>query len=241
MTSGPITSWQIGEKNLETVADFIFLGSKITAGSDCNQKIKRHLFLGEKLWQTILLFSCLVGSTLYDFMDCSMSGFPVFHYLRVCSDSSPQSPWCHPNNLSSVVPFSSCLKSFPTSGCSPVSHLFTSGGQCIGASASASVLSRILWVISSWLTDVISLLTLKSLLQHHSMKSSCLWCSAFFMASLIGTWLLEKTALTICTLQTFVDKTMLMFRFVIALLPRTSIFKVHGCSHCPQWFWSPGK
>ena len=43
MTSGPITSWQIDEKNLETVADFIFLGSKITADGDWNQKIKRHV------------------------------------------------------------------------------------------------------------------------------------------------------------------------------------------------------
>ena len=51
----------------------------------------------------------------------------------------------------------------------------------------------------------------------------------------------KNIALTICTLQTFVDKTVPMFRFVIALIPRTSIFKVHGCSHCPQWFWSPGK
>ena len=43
--SGPITSWQIDEKTVETVTDFIFLGSKITADGDCSHEIKRHLFL----------------------------------------------------------------------------------------------------------------------------------------------------------------------------------------------------
>ena len=57
-----------------------------------------------------------------------------------CSDSCPSSQWCHPTILSSVDPFSSCLQSFPTSGCFLRSQFFTSGGQSIGASASASVL-----------------------------------------------------------------------------------------------------
>ena len=46
MTSGPITSWQIDVETMETVRDFIFLGSKITADGDCNHEIKRCLFLG---------------------------------------------------------------------------------------------------------------------------------------------------------------------------------------------------
>ena len=45
---GPITSWEIDGKTVETVSDFIFLGSKITANGDCNHKIKRHLLLGKK-------------------------------------------------------------------------------------------------------------------------------------------------------------------------------------------------
>ena len=49
MTSGPITSWQIDGETVETVADFIFLGSKITADGDCNHEIKRHLLLGRKV------------------------------------------------------------------------------------------------------------------------------------------------------------------------------------------------
>ena len=49
MASGPITSWQIDEETVETVADFIFGGSKITAGGDCSHEIKRHLLLGRKV------------------------------------------------------------------------------------------------------------------------------------------------------------------------------------------------
>ena len=49
MTSGPITSWQIDGETLETVADFIFLGSKITADGDCSHEIKRRLLLGRKV------------------------------------------------------------------------------------------------------------------------------------------------------------------------------------------------
>ena len=48
MASIPITSWQIDGETMETVTDFIFLGSKITADIDCSHEIKRHLFLGIK-------------------------------------------------------------------------------------------------------------------------------------------------------------------------------------------------
>ena len=49
MASGPITSWQIDGETVETVADFIFWGSKFTADGDCSHEIKRCLLLGEKL------------------------------------------------------------------------------------------------------------------------------------------------------------------------------------------------
>ena len=49
IASGPITSWQIDGETVETVADFIFLGSKITAEGDCSHEIKRHLLLGRKV------------------------------------------------------------------------------------------------------------------------------------------------------------------------------------------------
>ena len=48
MASGPITSWQVGGETVETVADFIFVGSKITADGDCSHEIKRRLLLGRK-------------------------------------------------------------------------------------------------------------------------------------------------------------------------------------------------
>ena len=51
MASGPITSWEIDGETLETLADFIFLGSKITADGDCSHEIKRHSLEG-KLWPT---------------------------------------------------------------------------------------------------------------------------------------------------------------------------------------------
>ena len=49
MASGPITSWQVDEETMETVTNFIWGGSKITAGGDCSQEIKRRLLIGEKL------------------------------------------------------------------------------------------------------------------------------------------------------------------------------------------------
>ena len=53
IASGPITSWQIDGETMETVTDFIFLGSRITADSDCNHEIKRHLLLGRKVMTTL--------------------------------------------------------------------------------------------------------------------------------------------------------------------------------------------
>ena len=49
MASGPITSWQIDGETVETVTDFMFLGSKITVDGDCSHEMKRHLFLGRKI------------------------------------------------------------------------------------------------------------------------------------------------------------------------------------------------
>ena len=53
MVSGPITSWQIDGKIMETVVDFIFLGFKITTGGDCSHEIKRHLLLGRKVMMNL--------------------------------------------------------------------------------------------------------------------------------------------------------------------------------------------
>ena len=78
----------------------------------------------------------------------------------VYSNSCPSSRWCHPAISSSVVPFSSCPQSLPASGSFPMSQLFTSGGQSIGVSASASVLPMNTqgWSLLGW-TGWISLLS----------------------------------------------------------------------------------
>ena len=100
--------------------------------------------------------------------------------LGACSNSCPSSQWCHPAISSSVVPFSSCLQSFPASGSFPMSQFFTSGGPSIGALASASVLPV---NIQGWfplgLTGRIFLLS-KGLsrifsVQFSSVKLSCVW------------------------------------------------------------------
>ena len=108
----------------------------------------------------------------------------------VHSNSCPSSQWCHPAISSSVIPFSSC----PPSGSFPMSQLFSWGGQSTGVSASASVLpvNTQDWSPLGW-TGWISLQSLKSLLQHHSLKASILWLSAFLQSySHIHTWPQEK-------------------------------------------------
>ena len=102
-----------------------------------------------------------------------------------CSDSCPLSQWYHPTISSTVIPFSSCLQSCPASGSFLMSCLFPSGGQSIGASASALALPA---NTQSFKMDWLGLLavqrTLKSLLQCHSLKALILRHSAFFMVQL---------------------------------------------------------
>ena len=115
----------------------------------------------------------------------------------VCSDSYPLSQWCHLTILSSVIPFSSCLQSFSASGSFPMSRVFASGGQSMGASVLASVLPV---NIHHWfplgLTGYIFYFvqgSLRNLLQYHTLKASVLWCSAILWSnSHIHTWLLGK-------------------------------------------------
>ena len=160
----------------------------------------------------------------------------------VCSNSCPSSRWCHPTISSFVIPFSSCLQSFPASGSFLMSWLFASGGQSIGASP--SVLPR---NIQGWfplrLTGLISLL---SKLLSRVFSSTTVWRHQFF-GILLSLWSsshnhMWTTGKTITlTIRTFVGRVMsLLFntlpRFVIAFLPRSIVFLFHGCSHHPQWF-----
>ena len=122
-------------------------------------------------WQESCCYSVTQSCpTLCDPMDCNMPGFPVLHHLlEFAQTQCPFSRRCHLTSSSSVTPSSSCPQSFPASGSFPMSWLFTSGGQSIGASVSASVLPMNQGWFPLGLTSLSSLLSkgLKSLLQHH--------------------------------------------------------------------------
>ena len=116
---------------------------------------------------------------------------------RVCSNSCPLSWWCHPTISSSVAPFASWFQYLPASESSLMSQLFVSGGQRLGASASASVLPM---TIQSWFP--LGLTGLNSL-QYKALSrvfsSTAVWKHQFFGTqpslwsnSHIHTWLLEK-------------------------------------------------
>ena len=135
---------------------------------------------------------------------------PRFH-----SNSCPSSWWCHPTISSSVVPFSSCLQSFPASGSFPMSQLFTSGDESIGVSALASSFlpkKSQGWSPSEW-TGWLSLHSkgLKSLLQHHSSKASILWHSAFVTVQLSHPYMTTGKT-TALTRWTFVGKVMCLLQ-----------------------------
>ena len=144
-------------------------------------------------------------------------------YPNLC----PLSRWCHPAISSSVIPFSSCPKSFPALGSFPMSQLFPWVGQSTGVSASTSVLPMNTqdWSPLGW-TGWISLQSkgLSSLLQHHSSKASIFLCSAFFPVQLSHPYMSGKTIAL--TRRTFVGKVVslllnMLSRLVITFLPRS--------------------
>ena len=160
---------------------------------------------------------------------------------KACSDSCPLSPWSHPTILSSVIPFSSCLRSFPASGSFSMSQFFAPGGQSIGVSASASVipmtiqdwfplgLAGLISLQSKGLSRVFSMTTI----QKHEFFGSqpSLWFNSH-----IHTWLLEKPWLWLygplsaewCLLMSLNT----LSRFVTAFLPRSKCLLI-------SWLSSP--
>ena len=142
---------------------------------------------------------------------------------------TPSSRRCHPTISSSLVPFSSCSQSLPASGSFSMSQLFSSGGQSIGVSASASVLPMKHPGLISFRRDWLDLLavqgTLKSLLQHHSSKASILRPSGFFTVQLSHPYMTTGKIIAL-TRRIFACKVMsLLFnvlsRLVITFLPRS--------------------
>ena len=119
-------------------------------------------------------------------------------FPRACSNSRPSSWWCHPTIASSAIPFSSCLQSFPASRSFPMSQFFTSGGQSIKASASASVLPM---NFQSWFslgfTGLILLQSkgLSRIFSNTTVQKHQFFCTHLYLESnsQIHTWLLEKS------------------------------------------------
>ena len=149
---------------------------------------------------------------------------------RACSNSLPLSWWCHPTISSSVSPFTSCPQSFPASGSFLVSHLFTSCGQNIGASA----------LVQGWfplgLTDLnsmqpkgLSRVFFNITVQKHQF----LWSNSH-----IHTWLLKKKNIAL-TIWTFVDKVMsLLFNMLSWLQSPSAVIWVqeNKVCHCFHFF-----
>ena len=166
----------------------------------------------------------------------------------VYSRSCLLSWWCHPTISSSVIPFSSCLQSFPTSGSSSVSQFFASGGQSIGVSASASPSNEYSGLISlrmDWLDLLAVQGTLKSFLQHHSSKASILQCSAFFIGQLSHLYMTTGKTVAL-TGWTFVGKVLslpfnMLSRLVIAFLLRSEHLLMSWLQSPPavilEWFF----
>ena len=145
----------------------------------------------------------------------------------VYPDSCPLSWWCHRTIISSVIPFPSCLQTFPASGSFPMSRFFASGGQSIGVSASISSPSNEYSGLISFRMDWLDLLagTLKSLLQHHSWKAAILWHSTFFIVQFSYPYITTGKTISL-TRQTFVGQVMsllfnMLSRLIIAFLPRS--------------------
>ena len=135
---------------------------------------------------------------LCDPMDCSTPRLPwTSPTPGLYSHSCLLSQWCHPTISPSVIPFSSCLQSFPASGSFPINWLFTSGSQSTGASASVSVLSvntrcwfplGLTGLISSQSKGLSRVFSSTTIQYHHFFSAqTSLWCDSH-----IRTWLLEK-------------------------------------------------
>ena len=126
------------------------------------------------------------------------------------SNSCPPSWWCHPTISSSVVPFSSCFQSFPASESFPMSQFFTSGGQSIEVSASASVLPM---NIQDWFAlGLIGWISLQSkrlsrVVSNTSLKTTILQSSAFFIVHLSHPYMTTGKTIAL-TRWNFVEKVM---------------------------------
>ena len=157
------------------------------------------LFVLKFAKDTLYIYCCSVAKSCptLQLHGLQVPGFCILHYLLELLKLSPLSWWCHPTISSSIIPFSSCIQSFPSSESFSMTQLFVSCGQSIGASASAWVLPM---NIKCWypleLTGLISLLSKElsrvfssTTVRKHQFFGThpSLWSNSH-----ISTWLLEK-------------------------------------------------
>ena len=171
-------------------------------------------------WKRLMLFICSVVSDLW------LHGLQHARLLcpsprpGVYSNSCPLSWWCHSIILSSVIPFYSCLLFFPASGSFPMSWLFTSGGQSIRVSASASVLPVNIqdWFPLGW-TGLIALQFkgLSRVFSSTTVQKHHFWCSALFMVQLSHPCMTTGKT-TVLTMRTFVGKVMSLLFLICCLV-----------------------
>ena len=226
--------------NIQKIEGNILSGSLFPWRLICS--VQHHLDFGsEKPGLCSVQFSLSVVSNFLQSHGMQQAKLPCPSPTpSACSKSCPLSWWCHPTISSSVIPFSSCLQSFPASGSFPVSPYFTSGGQSIGASVSASVLSMNIqdWFPLGWtgwaslqpkgLSTVFSNRTV----QKHS-----------FFSIHLSLWSNSHTHVTTgkniaLTRWTFVSKVMsvifnMLSRLVMAFLPKSKCLLI-SCLQSPS-------
>ena len=172
----------------------------------------------------------------------------------VFSHSCPLHGWCHPDISPSVIPFSSCLQSFLSSGLFQWVSSFIRWPKYWSFSFSISPSNEYSGLISfriGWFGLLAVQGTLKSLLQHHSSKASILGRSAFFRVQLSLLYMSTGKTITLTT-WTFVGKVMSLFNLfyclfnmlsmlAITFLPRSKHLLISWQQSPSRWFWSPKK
>ena len=170
-------------------------------------------------------------------------------FSQICSNSYLLSRWCHPTISSSAASFSSCPLSCPASGSFPMSWLFTSGDQRIGASASALPVkgfqspSGLISFRIDWFALLAVQGTLKSLLQHHSLKASIIRCLLYCPAltSVHDYW--KNHSFDYTDLVGKVESLLLksLSRFVITFLPMNKHLLISWQQSPSVVTWEPKK
>ena len=205
----------------------LFLNWDVIEYTSCKLKVYNVLIWSVQFSDSVVSDSSWPHRLQHARLPCPFPG--------ACSNSCPLSQWCHPTISSFVVPFSSCLQSFPASVFSNESFLHIRWSKSWSFSFSISPSNEYSGLISfrmDWLDLLAVQGTLKSLFQHHSSKASILRCSAFFIVQLSHPcrtavcFSIHAGKTIALTRWTFVGKLMpllfnMLSRLIMAFLPRS--------------------